>query len=145
MLQSIRKSLNTGLNTGLKRQSPPDQRRESDTRPCVLVTNLGAVEPIETVLKKAEARQWLRPIIVTTDTRIRPLLGKKVAFEHIPANHVIQTHTSAGDWLRYLDLRWRLIQTKWCPVYVVNLGLSYADYRAKAADGLSRQELGGSL
>lgn len=115
---------------GILNDSPLDQRRLHSTHPSVLVTHL---EPdktsVDDVLQRAGSLWGARPILVITDAKVRAMLGTGIAFEHLPSARQIISHKGAGDWRIYLQQRWRMIHTKWRPLYTIHVAMSYDEYQ----------------
>lgn len=139
-LKAISRAL---IGDGIKSVSPLDQRRSKSTRPSVLLTHFEPNESkISDVLQRAQNVWGARPIIVITASNVRPLLGTGIAFEHLPAINQIKSHPESGNWEVYLRQRWRMIQTKWQPLYTIHMGLSYDNYVKGCLMSLSRKDVG---
>lgn len=122
-----------GLAGGTARRAAPGpallQRPTGDRRAAALVSLLEASDAqISGALARHGAARSYRAVIVTTRSDVRDFIAAGLTFEVLPRPDHVARHAGAGDWPGFLAERWRLIHSKWQPVWIASYGLNFDQY-----------------
>jgi hypothetical protein len=105
------------------------QSDPKDKRFIVFVTLISAsTERVKLALRQHANSKRYRPIFIVSGPPIHLITTSDSIAEHLPAQALVTAHKNDGNWAEYLASRWRMLNLKWQPVWVIEYGVKFEHY-----------------